>query len=253
MSLPNPDTVENSSTQPRLQKVLAHAGVASRRACEELISTGRVKVNGITVTRLGTRVNPATDVIHVDEQRLVLDTTLEYWALHKPRGVVSAMSDDRGRRTLADLASITDERIFHIGRLDVDSEGLLLLTNHGELAHRLMHPSYGVSKTYICQVTGLLTPKTSQLLRKGVMLDDGVAIADAVRIVQSTRSHSMVELVVHSGRKHIVRRMLAAVGHPVERLVRTQFGPIRLRDLAPGSVRALTRPEVGQLYQAVNL
>lgn len=241
-----------AETLPRLHKVLAAAGVASRRASEELIEQGRVSVNGVVIRRQGSRVDATSDVIHIDGERLILDESLRYFVVNKPRGVLSTMSDDRGRRSLAELMP-GNERVFHVGRLDAESEGLLLLTNDGELAHRLTHPSFGVTKTYICQVEGRATSRTVAELVSGVDLEDGRAVADKARVREVHGRSSMVEIVLHSGRKHIVRRMLAKVGHPVQRLVRTKFGPLRLHDMAPGAVRPLTRQEVGQLYRAAGL
>ncbi|MGH3655805.1 MAG: pseudouridine synthase [Micromonosporaceae bacterium] len=236
----------------RLQKVLAGAGLGSRRACEELISNGRVTVEGRVAT-LGMKVDPATATIHVDGTRVVTDERQVYLAVNKPVGVLSAMSDDRGRRTVAELVTDLPQRVFHVGRLDADSEGLLLLTNDGELAHRLTHPSYGVSKTYLCEVAGPVARSAERRLLAGVDLEDGHAAADAFRVVDSLPPKALVEIVMHEGRNRIVRRMLDAVGHPVQRLIRTQIGPIRLGDLRPGGTRRLGVPEVGSLYRAVGL
>jgi 23S rRNA pseudouridine2605 synthase len=235
----------------RLQKVLAAAGVGSRRACEELIAAGRVSVNGRVVTELGTRVDPATAVVSVDGNRIKTRDDLVYLALNKPRGVLSAMSDSRGRRTVADLVADRPERLFHVGRLDADSEGLLLLTNDGELAHRLMHPAFGVAKTYLATVPGPVRRDVGRRLRAGVELEDGPVQVDGFRVVQTSGERAIVEVVLHEGRKHIVRRLLDAVGHPVERLVRTAIGPVRLGGQKAGSVRELTAAELAALYRAV--
>jgi 23S rRNA pseudouridine2605 synthase len=232
----------------RLQKVLAAAGVGSRRACEEMIADGRVTVDG-EVAELGDKVDPATAVIHVDGERVVTDSRLAYLAFNKPKGVVSTMDDEQGRAALADYLTTVQTRVFHVGRLDVDSEGLLLLTNDGELAHRLTHPAYGVAKTYLCQVPGPVPKAIGRRLLSGVSLEDGPAKADAFRIVDSYRRTALVELVVHEGRKHIVRRMLAEVGHPVSRLIRTAVGPVKLGNLKPGKLRPLTRREIAGLFQ----
>ena len=236
----------------RLQKVLAAAGVGSRRACEELISAGRVSVDGRVVTELGTRVDPATAVIAVDGNRIKTRDDLVYLALNKPRGVLSAMSDPRGRRTVADLVADRPERLFHVGRLDADSEGLLLLTTDGELAHRLMHPAFGVAKTYLATVPAPVRRDVGRRLRAGVELADGPVRVDAFRIVQTSGDSAIVEVVLHEGRKHIVRRLLDAVGHPVERLVRTAIGPLRLGGQRAGSVRELTAAELAALYRATD-
>jgi 23S rRNA pseudouridine2605 synthase len=237
----------------RLQKVLAAAGVGSRRACEELIGEGRVEVDGQVVRRFGARVDPERQVIKVDGRRIPSRQDLVYLALNKPPGVLTAMSDDRGRKTIADLLPSGGERLFHVGRLDYDTEGLILLTNDGELAHRLAHPRYGVLKTYLADVTGSVPAGLGRRLATGIQLEDGVATADRFRVVDRSGSRALVEITLHEGRKHIVRRMLAEAGHPVSRLVRTQLGPVRLGSLPPGRSRELTTAEIGELYQAVGL
>jgi 23S rRNA pseudouridine2605 synthase len=232
----------------RLQKVLAAAGLGSRRACEELIAEGRVTVDGV-VAELGTRADPLTAVIHVDGDRVVVRDDLVYLALNKPRGVLSAMSDSRGRPTVGDLVGDRPDRLFHVGRLDADSEGLLLLTNDGELAHRLMHPSFGVPKTYLATVPGPVGKQVARRLRSGVVLEDGPVSVDSFRIIQTQGSRAIVEVVLHEGRKHIVRRLLAEVGHPVARLVRTRIGPVHLGGQRAGTLRPLTRREVADLHR----
>ncbi len=237
----------------RLQKVLAAAGVGSRRHCEELIGEGRVEVDGEIVRRFGARVDPEHQVIRVDGRRIAASERLVYVALNKPAGVLTTMSDDRGRRTIADLVGDRAERLFHVGRLDFDTEGLMLLMNDGELAHRLAHPRYGVLKTYLADVPGPLPRDLGRRLMSGVELDDGLATADKFRVVERAGSRALVEITLHEGRKHIVRRMLGAVGHPVSRLVRTQVGPVSLGSLRPGATRRLTPREIGDLYAAVGL
>jgi 23S rRNA pseudouridine2605 synthase len=236
----------------RLQKVLAAAGIGSRRSCEELIAAGRVSVNGARVLHMGLRVDPQTAVIEVDGDRINVRDDVVYLALNKPRGVLSAMSDDRGRRTVADLVTDRPERLFHVGRLDADSEGLLLLTNDGELAHRLMHPGFGVSKTYLATVPGPVPKSVARRLRAGVELEDGAVQVDAFRVVQEQGQRAIVEVVLHEGRKHIVRRLLAEVGHPVERLVRTAIGPVQLGGQRAGTTRELTRAELAGLHRLVD-
>jgi len=236
----------------RLQKVLAAAGLGSRRACEELISAGRVEVDGVLVTALGVRVDPDTAVIRVDGKRVEVRDEFVYLALNKPRGVLSAMSDARGRRTVGDLVAERPQRLFHVGRLDADSEGLLLLTNDGELAHRLMHPGFEVVKVYLATVQGRVGRQVGSALRAGVDLEDGPVRIDRFRVVDTAGGRTLVEVALHEGRKHIVRRLLAEVGHPVERLVRTAVGPVRLEMLRPGATRALTATEVGALYDLVD-
>jgi 23S rRNA pseudouridine2605 synthase len=237
----------------RLQKVLAQAGVASRRAAEELIAEGRVSVDGKVVNEFGRRVDPDNVVIHVDGVRVVVRGDLVYLALNKPRGVHSTMSDDRGRPCVGDYVRDRRERLFHVGRLDAETEGLLLLTNDGDLAHRLMHPSFVVLKTYLAEVNGPVARDVGKLLRAGIELEDGPVQADSFRIVDSHAGKALVEVVLHEGRNHIVRRLLAEVGHPVRKLVRTQIADVRLGNQRPGSLRALNRAEIGSLFSAVGL
>jgi len=237
----------------RLQKVLAAAGVGSRRHCEELIGAGRVEVDGEVVRRFGARVDPKHQVIRVDGRRIPASEDLVYVALNKPAGVLTSMSDSRGRKTMTDLLGDTAERLFHVGRLDYDTEGLMLLMNDGELAHRLAHPRFGVPKTYLADVPGPVPKDLGRHLISGIELEDGVASADKFRVVEQVGGRALVEITLHEGRKHIVRRMLAAAGHPVSRLVRTQVGPVSLGSLRPGTTRRLTTKEVGDLYAAVGL
>ncbi|WP_346534812.1 pseudouridine synthase [Micromonospora sp. DPT] len=235
----------------RLQKVLAAAGVGSRRACEDLIFRRRVTVNG-RVAQLGDKVDPATDVIHVDGERLQANNRLVYVAMNKPRGVVTTMADEKGRNELADfIGNRLEQRVYHVGRLDADSEGLLLLTNDGTLAHKLMHPSYEVLKTYLAEVAGPIPRNLGKRLMAGVELEDGPVKVDSFKVVDTLGKTAQVELSLHEGRKHIVRRLLAEVGHPVSRLVRTAIGPIRLGDLRTGRIRRLTNAEVAALFKAV--
>jgi 23S rRNA pseudouridine2605 synthase len=242
-----------SATLPRLQKVLAQAGVASRRACEALMSAGRVEVDGEVMTQLGARVDPETAVIRVDGKRIPVAQTHVYLVANKPRGVVSSMADEQGRPDLSSLVADRPERLFHVGRLDTDTEGLIVLTNHGEFAHRLAHPSYEVSKTYVAQVDGAVRPRIRAQLLAGVELEDGSVRVDSFRVVSTHDKRSMVELVIHEGRNRIVRRLLAAVGHPVLRLSRTAIGPIQLASLRSGQVRELDPDELGALLDAVGL
>ncbi|MFG1609463.1 pseudouridine synthase [Actinoplanes sp. NPDC049265] len=238
------------ATAERLQKVLALAGVGSRRACEDLIFRRRVTVNG-RVAKLGDKVDPATAEIQVDGQRVVTDTKLVYIAMNKPRGVVASMDDEKGRTELADFLDTFEQRIYHVGRLDADSEGLLLLTNDGTLAHKLMHPSYEVAKTYLAEVQGPLPRAVGRKLQSGVELDDGPAKVDSFRLVDTLGKVAQIEVVLHEGRKHIVRRMMDEVGHPVLRLIRTAVGPIRLGDLRPGGFRHLSNAEKAALFKSV--
>jgi 23S rRNA pseudouridine2605 synthase len=237
----------------RLQKVMAAAGVGSRRACEDLIEKGRVSVNGATVREQGMRVDPETDVVRVDDMRINTGTSRTYLALNKPRGMVTAMTDPDGRPTVGDLVEQRTDRVFHVGRLDADSEGLLLLTNDGELSHRLTHPSYEVPKTYLAEVLGPVARDVGRRLKAGVELEDGPARVDEFRLVSSSGNRVMLELVLHDGRKHIVRRMLEEVGHPVQRLVRTSVGPVQLGSQRAGKIRALTPQELSALFKAVGM
>ncbi|MBH0781168.1 pseudouridine synthase [Nocardia bovistercoris] len=241
----------------RLQKVLAKAGVASRRAAEELIARGRVEVDGLIVREQGLRIDPKTAVVRVDGTRVVVREELVHLALNKPKGWQSTMADDLGRPCVGDIVAervAAGQRLFHVGRLDADTEGLLLLTNDGDLAHRLMHPSFEVSKTYLATVHGEVDNRmVSKRLRDGVELEDGPAKVDRFQVLELGEGRSLVKLVLHEGRKHIVRRLLDAVGHPVNRLVRTNIGPVALGDQRPGTLRVLGRDEVGKLYEAVSL
>jgi 23S rRNA pseudouridine2605 synthase len=240
----------------RLQKVLSQAGIASRRAAELMITAGRVEVDGHVVTELGTRVDPHLSVVRVDGARVMLDDTLVHLALNKPRGMHSTMSDDLGRPCIGDLIEHRvrgNKKLIHVGRLDADTEGLILLTNDGELAHRLMHPSYEVPKSYVATVNGTVPRGLGKTLRAGVELEDGPVAVDDFAVVDSVPGKTMVRVTLHEGRKRIVRRLLAEVGHPVESLVRTEIGAVSLGNQRPGSIRPLRRDEIGALYKAVGL
>ena len=246
----------------RLQKVLAHAGVASRRACEQLIADGRVSVDGVTVTEAGVRVDPLTQEIRVDGSRILTNPELITLMLHKPAGVVTTMEDPEGRPTvaqygrdyLAEHPELPDSlRLVHVGRLDTETEGLLLLSNDGELSHRLMHPSFEIAKTYVAIVEGQVEPWVPRKLRRGIELEDGEAKADRVTVKDSGPRGSIVEITLHSGKNRIVRRMLDAVGHPVTRLARTRLGPLRLGNLRPGQTRPLSGEEIAALQKEVGL
>jgi 23S rRNA pseudouridine2605 synthase len=237
----------------RLQKLLAQSGVASRRKCEELMLAGLVEVDGEVVTRLGTKVDPRTAVIRVEGRRLPPVSPHVYLVLNKPRGVVSTMADPEGRRTLSDFVGDRPERLFHVGRLDTDTEGLILLTNDGDFAQRVAHPSYELDKTYVAEVDGVVTKATVRRLRDGVTLDDGPVEVSSARVVSTTADRSIVELVIHEGRNRVVRRLLDEVGHPVRRLTRTAIGPVLLRRLKKGELRELTLDELGVLLDAASL
>jgi len=237
----------------RLQKVLAAAGIGSRRACEQLIDEGRVSVNGKQVRTQGLRVDPAKDAIHVDGERIPTAQNVMVLALNKPVGVLSTMEDDLGRPCVGDYVEQRNERLFHVGRLDADTEGLLLMTNDGDLAHRLMHPSHGVPKTYVATIAGPLPKSLGRQLKDGVELEDGVVAVDDFKVVSSVPGRVMVEVVIHEGRNHVVRRMFEVAGHPVLELVRTKIGPIALGQLRPGATRVLGNAELGSLYTAVGM
>jgi 23S rRNA pseudouridine2605 synthase len=235
----------------RLQKVLARAGLGSRRACEELIEDGRVEVNGEVAT-LGRRVDPEHDRITLDGATIPVRSGLVYYLLNKPAKVVTTASDPEGRPTVLDLVP-GDPRVFPVGRLDWDTEGLLLLTNDGDLAHGMTHPSRGVPKTYLAEVSGTPGRAALRKLRDGVDLDDGRTAPARAQVAQTTPTGAAVEIVIHEGRNRQVRRMLEAVGHPVRRLVRTRLGPLSDHRLAPGQWRVLEQAEIRALYAAIQL
>jgi 23S rRNA pseudouridine2605 synthase len=226
--------------------------MGSRRACEELIEQSRVEVNGEIVLEQGMRVDTDRDEIKVDGLTVATQSHL-FFALNKPAGVVSTMEDPDGRQNLGDYVTNRETRLFHVGRLDTETEGIILLTNHGELAHRLTHPRYGVKKIYLAAIQGPLPRDLGKRLKDGIQLEDGYAKADHFRVVENTGKNYLVEVTLHEGRKHIVRRMLSEAGFPVDRLVRTSFGPIPLGDQKSGWLRRLTNTEVGMLMKEVGL
>lgn len=244
-----------SEHSERLHKVMARAGVASRRACEELIAAGRVTVNG-TTARIGDRAGPA-DRVEVDGAVVTWEPSLVHYLVNKPRGVLSAASDDRGRRCVTDLVP-TAERVFPVGRLDADTEGLIIVTNDGELTHRLTHPRWGVEKEYLAHVDGVPGRGALARMRNGVELDDGMTAPATVSMLQSAvpqasrQPSSMLRITISQGRNRQVRRMCEAVGHPVLRLVRTRIGPLVDRGLRPGEHRPLAADEVRQLHRAAS-
>lgn len=245
------DDEESPSTEMRLQKAMAHAGVSSRRVCEDLITKGRVKVNGKTVTELGSRIDTAVDKVTVNGTPIQFDTSRVYLALNKPMGVVSSMNDEEGRPDLAQFV-LDFDRVFNVGRLDAETTGLLLMTNDGDLAHKLMHPKFGVTKTYVARVAGIVSLATIQQLLDGITLEDGEIAADKAHIVDQRGDETLVEIVLHSGRNRVVRRMFEEVGHPVRGLVRKQFGPIHLGTLRPGDIRQLNKLEIGALLKVAD-
>lgn len=247
---------EDKPKGERLQKVLAKAGVASRRHAEILIDAGCVEVNGKIISKQGVKVNPSVDVIRVDGVRVNVNEEHEYFVLNKPRGMQSTMSDDLGRPCVGDVVSekvAAGQRLFHVGRLDADTEGLLILTNDGELANRLMHPKHEVTKTYLATVLGEADRKLVRQLKEGIELEDGLAKADFAQVVDTNQGYSLVRLELHEGRKHIVRRMLKEAGFPVQRLVRTKLHTVQLGDMKPGGLRALNSSELTSLYKAVEM
>lgn len=241
--------MSESNEGVRLQKVLANAGVASRRASEELITSGAVKVNGKVVKELGTRINPEHDKVSVRGTPIQLDATRVYLALNKPVGIISSMADELGRPDLSQYA-LRSDRVYNVGRLDADTSGLLILTNDGELANMLAHPKFGVTKTYVAKVEGTITSQEIHKLLKGVELEDGPMKADKATLVDSNPFESLVEIVIHSGKNRVVRRMFEAIGHPVKDLVRRQFGPVHLGPLKQGQTRLLSKIEIGALLKA---
>lgn len=237
----------------RLQKVLASAGLGSRRKCEEFITAGRVTVNGEVMDELGARVDPDVDVIHVDGIRIAQTSGNVVVALNKPRGVVTTMSDEHGRECVGDYVAEYEQRLFHVGRLDADTEGLLLLTNDGELSQRLGHPSHGILKTYLAKVEGKVAKDVISTITNGVEIDGTAVAVTGCKLLETGKNHSIVEISIHEGRNRILRRLFDEVGHPVVDLVRTQIGPIVLGNLKSGHVRELTNKELGKLYSAVGL
>ena len=244
---------ESAAEGLRLQKVLAQAGLGSRRACEELIASGRVEVDGQIVVEQGTRVDPVKAIVRVDGQRVPTAPDTVVLVFNKPKGVVSTMADDHGRKCVGDYVSERPERLFHVGRLDAETEGLLIITNDGQLAQHLGHPTHEVAKTYVATVAGVVERDGLRALRLGVELEDGLAKCDTARIVQSLSDRTMVELVIHQGRNRIVRRMFEAIGHPVLALVRTRVGPVSLGQQRPGSLRVLEGSELHALYTQAGL
>jgi len=252
----SPSPTSPSSTTPtvaeiRLQKVLAQAGLGSRRKCDDMIASGRVEVNGEIVDTMGARVDPVRDVIRVDGARIPPPNEHAYVILNKPRGVVTSMADERGRPDLSEIVAGGAPRLFHVGRLDTDTSGLLILTNDGDLAHKLAHPSFEITKTYVALVEGMVPDSLAAKLKAGVDLEDGSAQVDRFIVKDRSRGRSIVELDVHIGRNRIVRRLLAKAGHPVIELTRTAFGPLHLGGLSVGAMRDITRAELGGLFDSV--
>ena len=232
----------------RLQKVLAAAGVASRRASENLIVAGKVTVNGVVVTELGSRVDPEVDKITVNGSPIQVDVSKRYVMLNKPTGVVSTLADENGRRDLTEFTNQFEERLYNVGRLDAETSGLLILTNDGAVAHVLAHPSFEVTKTYLAKVDGDVSPSTLRQMKAGIELEDGPIAVDSVAVKgQPSRGQTILEITLHSGRNRIVRRLCAAVGHPVVELHRKSFGPLTLGSLGSGAMRDLSKVEVSSI------
>lgn len=237
----------------RLQKYLAQAGTASRRKAEELILAGRVKVNGMTITQLGSKIDPEKDIVTLDQKPVKTTKQYEYYLLNKPLRVVTTMHDPQGRTKVIDLLKGIKTRVYPVGRLDYHTEGLLLLTNDGELAYRLMHPKYKVAKTYLVTVRGILDKNSLLRLQKGVLLEDGPTIPAKVTILETGENYSRLEMTIREGRNRQVRRMCEAVGHPVLSLKRLKFGPLSLGQLKPGQYRKLEENEIRELKKACQL
>ena len=241
-------TLTSNNEPIRLQKALAAAGIASRRACEDLIVQGQVKINGKLVTELGTRVDVEKDRVTVRGVPVVFDTGRVYLALNKPKGVISTMADEEGRPDLTQFV-LDYDRVFNVGRLDGETTGLLIMTNDGDLANKLSHPKFGVEKTYVALTHGFATDETIHKLLSGFDLEDGFIKADRARIVDQAKGHTLIEIVLHSGRNRIVRRMFEYINLPVVDLVRKQFGPIHLGGLKLGHTRQLSKLEIGALLK----
>jgi len=238
----------------RLQKVLAEAGIASRRGSEELIIQGRVSVDGNQITTLGSKVDPEISKVEVDGEAIKFSKAKTYIVFHKPAGVISTMSDPEGRPNLGDFFKTRNERLFHVGRLDRESEGLILLSNDGQLAHRATHPSYGMIKKYVVEIEGVFGKEQKEALEKGVELEDGLARALTLQVLRSVSpKHHWVEISIHEGRFHIVRRMFEFLEIEVLRLIRSEFGPLTLGETKEGRWRVLNEVEVNNLFIALQL
>ena len=238
----------------RLQKILADAGVASRRASEELILEGRVSVDGKQIFELGSKFDPEISIVEVDGEAIKSNKAKTYLAFYKPRGVISTMSDPEGRANLGDYFKTRNERLFHVGRLDRESEGLILLTNDGSLTHRATHPSYGLLKKYLIEIEGPFTKENIEQLLSGVILEDGMARALQVNVIREINAkHRWVEVSIHEGRFHIIRRMFEFLEIEVLRLIRTDFGPISMGDTKEGRWRVLNTVELENLFKVLKL
>ena len=238
----------------RLNKIIADAGIASRRAADQLILEGRVSVDGEIIIELGGKYNPEINDVKVDGESLIINKSKTYLAFHKPAGIISTMSDPEGRANLGDYFKDRKDRLYHVGRLDKDSEGIILLTNDGDLAHRATHPSYGLEKRYLVEVEGEFNKQMSDQLLQGVRLEDG--LARAMKVVHAravSKNHHWVEITIHEGRFHIIRRLIESLGLKVLRLIRLDFGPINLGDMKPGRHRVLNSQEMTNLFTLLKL
>jgi len=238
----------------RLNKIIADAGIASRRAADQLILEGRVSVDGEIIIELGGKYDPEINDVKVDGQSLSINKSKTYLAFHKPAGIISTMSDPEGRANLGDYFKDRKDRLYHVGRLDKDSEGIILLTNDGDLAHRATHPSYGLEKRYLVEVEGEFNKQMSDQLLQGVRLEDG--LARAMKVVHAravSKNHHWVEITIHEGRFHIIRRLIESLGLKVLRLIRLDFGPINLGDMKPGRHRVLNSQEMTNLFTLLKL
>lgn len=238
----------------RLNKVIADAGIASRRAADQLILEGRVSVDGEIIIELGGKYDPEINDVKVDGESLIINKSKTYLAFHKPAGIISTMSDPEGRANLGDYFKDRKDRLYHVGRLDKDSEGIILLTNDGDLAHRATHPSYGLEKRYLVEVEGEFNKQMSDQLLQGVRLEDG--LARAMKVVHAravSKNHHWVEITIHEGRFHIIRRLIESLGLKVLRLIRLDFGPINLGDMKPGRHRVLNSQEMTNLFTLLKL
>ena len=238
----------------RLNKIIADAGIASRRAADQLILEGRVSVDGEIIIELGGKYDPEINDVKVDGESLIINKSKTYLAFHKPAGIISTMSDPEGRANLGDYFKDRKDRLYHVGRLDKDSEGIILLTNDGDLAHRATHPSYGLEKRYLVEVEGEFNKQMSDQLLQGVRLEDG--LARAMKVVHAravSKNHHWVEITIHEGRFHIIRRLIESLGLKVLRLIRLDFGPINLGDMKPGRHRVLNSQEMTNLFNLLKL
>ena len=239
-------------SKERLQKILSQAGIASRRAAEKMILEGRVSVDGKVIKELGEKFDIEVNKIKVDDKLIQIAKEKIYIILNKPKNILSSVKDDRGRKTVIDLISGVDEKIYPVGRLDYDTEGLILLTNDGKLTNSLIHPKFQIDKTYLAKVTGEITENKLKKLREGIELDDGMTAPATVRVIGKSSTEAKIEITIHEGRNRQVRRMLAAIGCEVKKLKRTKFADLKINNLKVGEYRKLTDIEIKKLYKLIN-